>query len=224
VEDAQHVVCSLQQAQEYLASLAAPGIRDGLAPVVSSASGVRELQPLDETKVDIFDQIVTSAAKALEAPIALINIREGGSEFWRAQCGLPENEKNTPSALRHSSICADVTLDGRCMIIADTAEDPRFRDDPILIEKGIRFFAGLPIVGQDGREIGSLCVFDTRPRQITDQQRESLKSLSTSVTKAIELQPVAEGASSSSSRRVDLAVDSGQSRTAQLLSEVREER
>jgi GAF domain-containing protein len=110
------------------------------------------------------------------------------------------------------------------MIIADTAEDPRFRDDPILIEKGIRFFAGMPIVGQDGREIGSLCVFDTRPRQITDQQRESLKSLSTSVTKAIELQPVAEGASSSSSRRVDLAVDSGQSRTAQLLSEVREER
>ena len=189
IEDAHHVVCSLQQAQEYLSSLALSpaAIADSVhaAPPPPSQNVSMDL-PLDESCDDIFQQIANRVARSFEAPIALINIHGQGKDTWQAQCGLPDQEKITASSLRDSSICRQVYL-GHSLIIADTTQDDRFSKDPILLEKGIRFFAGVPILGLSDEPIGSLCVFDTRPRQVTQHQENSLKDLAESVTKAIAL-------------------------------------
>ena len=184
--DANHVVCSLEQAEVYLNSVAFSAEMCHAATSTLTAPGLSKDLSLDESCNDIFEQIVTAVARTFEAPIALIDIQGEGEDAWRAQCGLPEGEKSAVSSLQTSRICAEaVSKNG--LIVPDTAQDPRFREDPILLEKGIRFFAGMPILGLQDEEIGSLCVFDTRPRQITQQQEGDLKDFAQSVTNAIAL-------------------------------------
>ncbi len=72
-------------------------------------------------------------------------------------------------------------------MIADTAEEEEFAGDPFFKDQGIRFYAGSPLKADDGSVVGSVCVLDTRPRQITDKQREILISVTESVMMAIEL-------------------------------------
>ena len=190
MSDADHVVCSLQQAQEYLNSLSSIAIvqhsGDRLysqPPSVISSVAV----PLDESSGAVFSQVTMSLAKPFEAPIALIHIKGEGNDHWQAQCGLPEDERSTASSLRNSNLFAMAfPKDG--IVVPDTAEDVRFSQDPVLLEKGIRFFAGMPVFGPDEEEIGSLCVFDTRCRQIAPQQEDTLKALARAVTTAIALQ------------------------------------
>ena len=71
--------------------------------------------------------------------------------------------------------------------MADTAEDERFADDSFLKDHGIRFCAVAPLKDHAENIVGSLCVLDTRPRQITERQRETLLSVADSVMSAIEM-------------------------------------
>jgi predicted PurR-regulated permease PerM/GAF domain-containing protein len=189
--DANHVVCSLEQARLYLTSLTgspAAATREGVA-LPNAALIPSEHLPLDESREDIFEQIIQTLARSFEAPIALVNLESVEHDRWRAECGLPEDQRGSALSLRQSSVCKSENL-AEGLIVPDIAEDLRFRDDPILLENGIRFFAGQPVSGMENEEIGSLCVFDTRPRHITPRQEECLKSLAQSVSNAVALQRV----------------------------------
>ncbi len=189
IGDANHVVCSLQQAQEYLMSLeiAAEAVPNHRTPPAMAAPSTPCYADLDESSKDVFEQITVALAKTFEAPIALIHMHEEGNALWQAQCGLGQPEGSSASSLGQSALCAKATL-GTCLVVADTAEDPLFCHDPILLDKGIRFFAGMPILSSEGGEIGSLCVFDTRPRQVTPPQEAGLKMLAKTAADAIALQ------------------------------------
>ena len=78
-------------------------------------------------------------------------------------------------------------MEGTPVVVPDTAGDPRFAEDAFLCEKSIRFYAGAPLIQQNGAEIGSICVLDTRPRQFTEQQREHLRTIAELVMNAIEM-------------------------------------
>ena len=206
MEDAQHVACSLLQASEYLTALANPAAAALSAPAPAPAPAnadagaaqaavegavpeIKALDALDETHEDIFDQIAKNLAKTFEAPIAIVRVRGDDGVLWKAQCGLPEEHPNTSSVT--DGLCDQSIAQNSCLVLADVAEDERFRNDPFVIEKGIRFYAGAPVISHDGTEIGTLCVLDTRPRQITDHQKEVLLSLADSVMNAIELRSTA---------------------------------
>jgi hypothetical protein len=73
------------------------------------------------------------------------------------------------------------------LVIADTEGDERFSNDPFLKDKGARFYAGAPLKAPDGEVIGSVCVLDTRPRQMTEQHMNILVSVANAVVMAIEL-------------------------------------
>lgn len=195
MEDAQHVACSLQQAKEYLVSLSLPAA----AAVQREASSTPTSTPVEPTpRIDIYDSSAESAeevfshiasqlAKFFDAPIALINVADGQPRFWRAQSGLPGDAHLTTEASRDFSICSQMTFDQPTIVIPDIAQDERFANDSFLREKGIRFYAGAPLTTHDGEVIGSICVLDTRPRQITDAQREHLQTVADLVMNAIEL-------------------------------------
>jgi len=117
----------------------------------------------------------------------LITAANGERHFWEAQCGLPEDALSTGGAERDGCVCNTVVSGDQVVIIADIAEDERFAGDPFLKAHGIRFCAAAPLKDQDQEVVGSLCVLDTRPRQITEKQRESLISVAESVMMAIEL-------------------------------------
>lgn len=202
VEDAQHVVSSLQLMRDYLTSvlhpaeaLEAPGETEELAETALSANmdEVHRVDFFDGPVEGMFNSLATNLARSFDAPIVLITAADGERHFWEAQCGLPEDAMSTVGAERDGYVCNSVVSAGQVVIIADIAEEERFAGDPFLKAHGIRFCAAAPLKDQD-QVVGSLCVLDTRPRQITEKQRETLISVAESVMMAMELrEPIPTG-------------------------------
>jgi GAF domain-containing protein len=107
--------------------------------------------------------------------------------IWEAQCGLPDDALSFVDAMHDPSILTRMVSSESLLIISDTAEDPLSANEPFLRERGIRFYAAVPLKSHNGDLIGSLCVLDTRPRQITEKQKEMLHWIAEVVTTAIEL-------------------------------------
>ena len=198
-EDAQHVVCSLHLMRDYLSSLLHPealpeegvpgaeGKSEARKELGEAIHEIQQVDVFDGPEEGLFDRLATNLARSFDAPISLITVTDGKRNFWEAQCGLPEDTVSTLSSERDLSICSRLVFSDASLVIPDTAEDERFANDPFLKDKGIRFYAGAPLKTHDGEVIGSMCVLDTRPRQATEQQRETLISLANAVMMAIDL-------------------------------------
>jgi PAS domain S-box-containing protein len=118
------------------------------------------------------------AAKLCDVPIALISLVEEKRQWFLARAGLSVTE--TP---RETSFCAHAMVGDGIMTIPDARADPKFADNPLVTgAPGIRFYAGAPLVSEDGIPLGSLCVIDTLARAgLTELQREGLTVLAASV-------------------------------------------
>jgi GAF domain-containing protein len=78
-----------------------------------------------------------------------------------------------------------VVAAGAMVVAEDAAEDPRFADDPLLRERGVRFYAGAPLRAPGGLTLGALCVTDTEPRTFAAPERERLQALADEVAAEI---------------------------------------
>jgi GAF domain-containing protein len=201
-EDAQHVVCSLQLMEEYLSSLlyaakppeeCAQDLDDVAAAkedVAESLLEMRRVGVLDQSEEGAFQRLATNLARSFEAPIALVTAARE-RQLWEAQCGLSDDALSYADPTHDPSVLTRMFSSESVLIIPDTAEDPVSASEPFLREHGIRFYAGTSIKSHDGTLMGSLCVLDTRPRQITEKQKEMLLWIAEVVTTAIELQKAA---------------------------------
>ncbi|WP_126173242.1 sensor histidine kinase [Altericroceibacterium xinjiangense] len=139
---------------------------------------------LDELEDDPeLERIVRFAARLCETPIAIISMVEKERQRFLALKGLKERE--TP---RSVSFCAYAMLAGEVMEVADATQDPRFADNALVTgDPSIRFYAGQPLVSDDGVPLGSLCVIDTAPRPhgLTALQREGLEVLGLAVMRRL---------------------------------------
>jgi predicted PurR-regulated permease PerM len=199
MEDAQHVVCSLQLLKEYLSSLlpieaghieAAPEVKEDGETRKDLNEAVQETERvdlLDGPEEGIFDRLAISLARSFDAPIALIMPADGERHFWEVKCGLPEESLTSTEAERDLSICSKIAFPESTLVVSDTAELEAFASDSFLKANGIRFYAGTPLKTHDGEVIGSVCVLDTRPRQVTEKQKENLMFVAEAVATAIEL-------------------------------------
>ncbi|PSG98067.1 hypothetical protein BRD56_02085 [Thermoplasmatales archaeon SW_10_69_26] len=79
---------------------------------------------------------------------------------------------------RAATMCAHLLSDpGELLVVPDAREDPRFADHPAVTELGLRFYAGAPLTTAEDHVIGSLCAFDTEPRELDQEQRDLLATL-----------------------------------------------
>jgi predicted PurR-regulated permease PerM len=197
-EDAQHVVCSLQLMEEYLSSLLYPALLEesveesddaamAQKDLASSLLEMQRLDVLDESEEGAFQRLASNLARSFDAPIALVTAAQHERQIWEAQCGLPDDALSFEDAIHDPSVLTRMVAAESLLIIPDTAEDPLSADEPFLRERGIRFYAAVPLKSHDGNVMGSLCVLDTRPRQITEKQKEMLHWIAEVVTTAIEL-------------------------------------
>jgi predicted signal transduction protein with EAL and GGDEF domain len=120
-----------------------------------------------------FDDLVRLAAAITGTPMALVSLIDAGRQWFKATIGL--DVLQTP---RDVAFCGYTILGRDLLVVPDAAIDPRFADNP-LVTGGprVRFYAGMPLVTAQGHALGSLCVLDRVPRDLTADQAEALRVL-----------------------------------------------
>ncbi|MEH2407721.1 hybrid sensor histidine kinase/response regulator [Nostoc sp.] len=144
---------------------------------------LRQYQILDTPPEETFDELAFLAAQICNTPIALINLIDANRQWFKAKVGLDVQEM--PRDQGFGSICME---SGEVLIIPDTLADERFATNPIVTsaELGVRFYAGVPLLAPGKEAIGTLCIVDCVPRQISSKQVEALQNLSRVVVRQLE--------------------------------------
>lgn len=146
-------------------------------------AALRSFGILDTPRERDFDEVVELISQLCDAPIAVVNLIDENRQWFKAEVGLGVRE--TPL---ETSICSHVILVPGLTVIPDTLADDRLRDNPMcLSEPHLRFYAGMCLETEEGLPIGTLCVLDTRPRQLTELQKQALMVLGRQVMRQISL-------------------------------------
>ena len=129
---------------------------------------------LDSLPEAAYDDIVKLAAQICDTPIALVSLIDRDRQWLKARLGM-----ETTETTRRIAFCDHaIRTPGDLMEIGDASQDARFSDNPFVTDEShIRFYAGMPLVTPDGAAIGTVCVLDHEPRELTEGQRSALASL-----------------------------------------------
>jgi predicted PurR-regulated permease PerM len=133
-----------------------------------------------------FDEVSKKVAQAFDAPIALVSLVD---EVHRPHPGALEAHQDsqaTQQASREDSLDAHVVAANEVLVSEDVTKDARFDDDPLVLEKGIRFYAGAPLRTSSGLVVGCLCVIDTRPREFPEADRQRLQDMADALMIQVE--------------------------------------
>jgi PAS domain S-box-containing protein len=153
---------------------------DNLPP---SRSAILEAHDLADFSDDGgFDELTSFTAALCETPICLVSIVGDTTQRFLAKQGLDVGETS-----RETSFCAHAMLGSGLMVVSDATRDPRFADNPLVTgEPFIRFYAGAPLVTDEGFPLGSLCVIDRIPREgLTPLQQQGLRVMASQVMAAL---------------------------------------
>lgn len=138
---------------------------------------------LDTPPEPAFDDIVMLASCITGKPISLITLVEEARQWCKAKIGLDVVE--TP---REQALCSHAIMDRHVLEVRDAKQDERFADNPLVTSHPyIRFYAGAPLITPEGHVLGTLCVIDYKPGQLSETQREALQALSRQVVTHLEL-------------------------------------
>jgi len=138
---------------------------------------------LDSEPEQSFDDLVLLAAHICKVPMAMISLVDDHRQWFKSKLGLQVEE--TP---RDISICTHTIQQGDLFIVPDTLQDPRFRENPLVVgEPHIRFYAGTPLVNDDDFALGTLCVVDREPRELDAEQKDALNALGRLALRQMEL-------------------------------------
>jgi GAF domain-containing protein len=138
---------------------------------------------LDTEPEQSFDDLVVLASFVCRTPIATLSLVDDHRQWFKSKVGVEIRE--TP---REISFCAHAIQQEELFIVPDAREDPRFKENPLVLgDPHIRFYAGAPLIDEDGYALGTLCVMDRQPRELDDTQKEALRSLRRLALSQIEL-------------------------------------
>jgi signal transduction histidine kinase/ActR/RegA family two-component response regulator len=130
-----------------------------------------------------FDEITHLAAQICDCPISTVAIIDKDRQWFKSRVGMKVSE--TP---RDQAFCGHTIMGRDLFVVPDAHRDHRFFDNPgVLGDPHIRFYAGAPLVNKDGYGLGSLCVIDLAPRELSPEQASALESLSRHVVLLLEL-------------------------------------
>jgi len=144
---------------------------------------LRRYQILDTDPEKAFDDLTILASHICETPVALISLIDSDRQWFKAKHGV--NLSETP---REISFCAVAIQQSDLFVVPDASKDPRFSSNPFVVsDPKIRFYAGAPFSSSDGHPLGTLCVVDMVPRELTPSQETALLALCRQVQAQFEL-------------------------------------
>ena len=139
---------------------------------------------LDSLPEADYDHITSLAAQICQTPISLISLVDKDRQWIKSAQGLAVRETQ-----RQFSFCAHTILTPyQPLLVPDTRQDSRFATNPFVTgEPHVVFYAGVPLVDADGFALGSLCVLDDKPRQLSEAQLGALQTLTRQVVNLLAL-------------------------------------
>ena len=155
------------------------------APATDAAriAALQKYAILDTEPEQAFEDLTLLASYVCKTPIAAISLVDEDRQWFKSKIGLEVSQ--TP---RDIAFCAVAIQQADVMVVPDTFEDGRFRDNPLVVSHPyIRFYAGAPLINEDGYALGTLCVVDRAPRDLASDQKEALQALSRLVLAQLEL-------------------------------------
>jgi PAS domain S-box-containing protein len=142
------------------------------------------LAVMDSGPEPIFDSLARAASTICGTPISLVSLLDDKRQWFKANVGLDGVQETA----RDIAFCAHAIESGALLEVGDALLDARFKTNPLVTgEPGIRFYAGAPIVMPGGERLGTLCVIDRQPRQLSPEQQHALSDLATAVAQALLL-------------------------------------
>lgn len=145
-------------------------------------AAVRAVQWLESAADDNFDRICRLAAAYFDVPTVLVSLVEKDRQWFAARIGFAD-----PQTPINQSFCAHTIQQDGVMQVVDACVDPRFMDNELVtVQNGIRFYAGAPLVTREGHAIGSLCIIDKFPHQLSHAETRVLQDLAEMVISQIE--------------------------------------
>jgi diguanylate cyclase (GGDEF)-like protein len=136
-------------------------------------STLRSLKLLDTPAEERFDRLTRLARRLFDVPIALVSLLDENRQWFKSCAGLGVQE-----TARDISFCGHAIMQDDVFMIPDALADERFQDNPLVTgDPGIRFYAGQPLTVPNGSKLGTLCLIDTRPRELDDVERGLLRDL-----------------------------------------------
>lgn len=137
---------------------------------------------LDTPAEAAFDRITAIAADLFQVPISIISLVDHDRIWFKSRHGLKINE-----SARDAGMCATAITESDVYVVSDTKNDPRTRNHPMVQGKdGVRFYAAAPLRTKHGHNIGTLCILDTTPRELSEIQKDALRNLAAIVMDQLE--------------------------------------
>jgi GAF domain-containing protein len=143
---------------------------------------LRGYEILDTEPEASFDDLTLLASYVCQTPVALISLIDADRQWFKSKVGVSVSETS-----RDIAFCASAILQPDVFIVPDASMDERFAESPLVAaDPRIRFYAGATLMA-DGHALGTLCVLDRVPRQLTEEQVEALRALRRQVLAQLEL-------------------------------------
>jgi hypothetical protein len=187
---ADEVVLSLAEAVVQVAKFSV-SIADKMIPGAIPDNEEKRLEELarlhlaNGTREEVFDRITKRLARIFEVPIALITFIDRDHQWFKSQIGLPEEIAEAQQTSREVSVCGHVIANDEILVVEDLSRDRRFANNPLLRDRGLRFYAGVPL-RSNNLPIGSLCILDIKPRRMTEREKRLLEVIAEDVMEEIK--------------------------------------
>lgn len=140
--------------------------QDRIAELVSLAL-------LDSERDERFDRVTRLARRLFDVDIALVTLVDSDRQWFLSRQGT-----ELEGSSREDSFCGHALHSDDILHVPDATCDERFDDNPLVLEDpAIRFYAGQPIHGPGGFRLGTLCLIDREPRELSEDEAQSLRDL-----------------------------------------------
>ncbi len=144
---------------------------------------LRRYAVLDTEPEASFDDFTLLASLICDVPIALVSLIDAERQWFKSKVGLEVDETD-----RDLAFCAHAIMDTDTLTVPDALQDRRFAQNPLVTSQpNIRFYAGAPLVNPDGYSLGTLCVIDRTPRELSTEEQQGLEALARRVVAQLEL-------------------------------------